>query len=112
MNRVGSGFAVGGTDTLRIIPYSVASTFSGFTMTNVNKAMAMAERHLRAIAVAAFAVVLVSATWVGIPVTLRVAGVVRVPDVRGDLLESVVRRGQITVDSRRCLERGRMTAGG
>ncbi len=41
-----------------------------------------------------FAVVLVSVTWVGIAVTLRVAGVVRMPDVFGDLLDPVVRRGQ------------------
>ena len=49
---------------------------------------------------AGFAEVLVSVAWVGIVVSWRVAGVVRMLDVFGDLLGPVVRLGQI------------MTAGG
>ena len=44
---------------------------------------------------AGFAAVLVSVVWVGIVVSLRGAGAVRMLDVFGDLLGPVVRRGQI-----------------
>jgi hypothetical protein len=48
-------------------------------MTHANKAMTTIERHLKGvIVVAAFAMVLVSVTWAGLP---RVAGVVHVLDV-------------------------------
>ena len=43
------------------------------------------------IVVAAFAVVLVGLTWVGVAVALRVAGIVHMLDVLGDLLGPVVR---------------------
>ena len=43
------------------------------------------------IVVAAFAVVLVGLTWVGVAVGQRVAGVVHMLDVLGDLLGPVVR---------------------
>ena len=46
----------------------------------------------RVIVVAGFAVVLVSVIWVGIVVAPRVAGVVLVLGVLGDLLGPVVRR--------------------
>ena len=62
-------------------------------MTNANKAMTAVERYL-VIVVSAFAVVLVSVTWVGIAVALRVAGGVHVLDVLGGLLGPVVRHGQ------------------
>ena len=66
--------------------------------------VAMAERRRgydsgqatldRFIVAATFAIVLVSVTGDGITVALRIAGVVRVLDVLGDLLGLVVRRGQ------------------
>ena len=56
------------------------------------------------IVVAAFAMVLVSVTWVGVAVALRVAGVVHVPDALGEWLGPVVCRGQIIMDRGWCLE--------
>jgi len=49
--------------------------------------------------------VLVSVTWVGVAVALRVVGVVHVLDVLGEWLGPVVRRGQMILDSGWCLER-------
>jgi len=43
-------------------------------------------------------------------IVVRVAGVVL--DVFGGLRGTVVRRGQLIVDNARCLERGKMIAGG
>jgi len=42
--------------------------------------------------------VLVSVTWVAVAVPLRVAGVVHVPDVLGEYLNSVICRRQIIMD--------------
>ena len=63
------------------------------------------------VAVAPFAVVPVSVAWVGISVTLRVVGVLRALYVLGNLIDPVARHGQIKVDRRRCLERGKMMPG-
>ena len=61
-------------------------------MTNANKAVTTVEGQPdRVVVVAAFAMALVSVIWVGIAVAPRVAGVVHVLDVLGDLLGPVVR---------------------
>jgi len=60
---------------------------------------------VRVIVVAAFAMVLVSVTWVGDAVALRVVGVVHVLDVLGEQLGPVVHREQMILDNGWCLER-------
>ena len=111
MNRVGSGFAVGGTDIPRIYtvwqsvclhfisillatdkyPARVGSLFRG------DCRVAVAHDGVReqgydngratpggVIVVATFAMVLVNMTWVGVAVALRVAGVVHMLGVLGE----------------------------
>ena len=56
------------------------------------------------IVVAAFAIVLVSVTWVGVTVALRVSGVVHVLDVLSEWLGPVACHGQIIMDRGWCLE--------
>jgi len=53
-------------------------------MTYANKAMTTAERHLMGSVIAAFAMVLVSVTGVGVAISLRVAGIVHVLDMLGE----------------------------
>ena len=63
-------------------------------------------------AVAPFAVVPVGVAWVGIAGTLRVVGVLRVVDVLGNLIDYVVCHGRMKMDSKWCLETGKMIPGG
>jgi len=111
VNRVGTGLAVGGTDIPHIytVEHSVCLHFtpilletdkytaSGMCKIRGDCRAVVAHGGVRkqgydngrttpdgVIVVAAFAMVLVSATWVGAAVSLRVAGVVHVLDVLGE----------------------------
>jgi hypothetical protein len=95
VNRVGSGFTVGGTDIPSITLHRIVLAFASFPYfwrpTNIERADVREQGYDNgratpdgAIVAAAFAMVLVSLPWAGVAVTLRVVGVVHMLDVPGD----------------------------
>ena len=113
MNRVGSGFVVGGTDILHIISRNIVSTdkHQAGIRCLFEESMRCRGHDKReqgydngratpdgAIVVAAFAVVRVGLIWVGVAVELGFAGVVRVLDVLGELLGHDARRKWTAVE--------------